>query len=122
MPRKSQRPCAWTGCGQLTYNRYCDKHQKEANSQYEKNGRDHEASRHYNTGRWQRLRKLQLAREPMCRHCKERGQLVRASHADHIIEIADGGSVYDLDNLQSLCRSCHSTKTLKERARRNAKG
>jgi len=121
MPRKPPKPCARTGCGELTYDRFCERHQKEANAEYERNDRDRHAKRHYGNARWERLRRVQLAKEPLCRHCFERGRLVQATHADHIIEISDGGAVYDIDNLQSLCKSCHSAKTLKERARRNSK-
>jgi len=28
--------------------------------------------------------------------------------------MADGGEKYDEDNLQALCKSCHSSKTLRE--------
>ena len=29
---------------------------------------------------------------------------------DHIIPIAEGGALYDLENLQSLCAACHNKK------------
>ena len=34
---------------------------------------------------------------------------------DHIIAQDKGGSAYELDNLQSLCRLCHFEKTREER-------
>jgi HNH endonuclease. len=33
---------------------------------------------------------------------------------DHIQPIRLGGEVYDLDNLQTLCKSCHNRKSGKE--------
>jgi 5-methylcytosine-specific restriction endonuclease McrA len=34
-----------------------------------------------------------------------------ATQADHIIEIADGGSPFDLGNGQAVCEPCHKLKT-----------
>ena len=65
----------------------------------------------YNTQRWQRLRRLQLARHPLCRTCVPEGRLTDAIEVDHIKRIEDGGDVWSTDNLQSLCTPCHSTKT-----------
>lgn len=43
-----------------------------------------------------------------------------ATEVDHIWEIADGGSLYDLANLQSLCHDCHHAKTIhSSRRKRN---
>ena len=39
------------------------------------------------------------------------GKVRAAKHVDHIVDIADGGAMYDLDNLQPLCIPCHSRKT-----------
>lgn len=38
--------------------------------------------------------------------------------ADHIVEIQDDGALFDEGNIQLLCGSCHSKKTLAERAKR----
>jgi 5-methylcytosine-specific restriction endonuclease McrA len=37
---------------------------------------------------------------------------------DHIVERKDGGADYDLRNLQTLCGSHHTEKTLEERRKR----
>lgn len=58
------------------------------------------------TQRWLRVRKRQLAREPLCREC---GQ--PATDVDHITPRSRGGAPYDPGNLQSLCASHHSIKT-----------
>ncbi|MHB8188944.1 MAG: HNH endonuclease [Ferrimicrobium sp.] len=55
--------------------------------------------------RWQRIRKNQLDRLPVCERCGSESDLT----VDHIIPLARGGS-HDIDNLQTLCRSCNSSK------------
>jgi 5-methylcytosine-specific restriction protein A len=63
---------------------------------------------------WRRLRKMQLAREPLCRECAKTQRITSAAEVDHVIPIRQGGARLDAANLQSLCRSCHSRKTLRE--------
>lgn len=60
--------------------------------------------------RWRKLRKMQLARFPMCQEptCDQ-----PATDADHIIARAKGGRD-GFDNLQSLCHRHHSVKTARE--------
>ena len=41
-----------------------------------------------------------------CVLCRKYG-----NEADHVTPLANGGKVYDLDNLQTLCRGCHIAKT-----------
>jgi 5-methylcytosine-specific restriction endonuclease McrA len=50
--------------------------------------------------------------------CEDCGRPGVRLFADHIHEIKDGGSLYELDNGQALCGSCHTIKTLGERAKR----
>ena len=122
MPYKAKKPCPHPGCRELTNGGYCDKHRREDNARYESQARDKTVKAFYSTARWGRVRKIQLGRESMCRHCRERGVLVEASHVDHIVEIADGGDPWDLDNLQSLCKSCHTRKTNHSRISRERNG
>lgn len=63
---------------------------------------------------WRRLRALVLAGEPLCRQCGSNGIITEATEVDHIVAIAKGGSVSDLNNLMPLCKSCHSAKTVRE--------
>lgn len=37
---------------------------------------------------------------------------------DHIVPLTDGGSHCDPSNTQSLCKSCHSSKTARDKAAR----
>lgn len=77
-------------------------------------GRASAASRGYDAA-WRRLRKRQLQLEPVCRSCKRDGLLTPATEVDHVVPIADAPDRrLDASNLQSLCHSCHSTKTAGE--------
>lgn len=60
---------------------------------------------------WQKLRRLQLAREPLCRICRGAGLSVAARHVDHVVPLRAGGA-NKLSNLQSVCAGCHSRKTV----------
>src|SRR5207253_7187454 len=61
------------------------------------------------TGRWRRVRAIQLARHPACNRCG-----APADEVDHVIPRAIGGSMYDPGNHQSLCVDCHRHKTADE--------
>lgn len=61
---------------------------------------------------WARLRADILAEEPLCRHCKAQGKLTPATEVDHIVDSrADYSDDNSRENLQSLCKPCHSLKT-----------
>ena len=65
----------------------------------------------YNTSAWKQLRKVKLARDPMCEGCLPH-RYTSASHVDHVHAISDGGPAFPgLDGLRSLCLPCHSAKT-----------
>lgn len=68
----------------------------------------------------QKARERLLQREPLCRECSKHGLVKVATIADHIVNLAAGGSRSE-SNLQPLCTSCHRKKTLSEaRAARSA--
>lgn len=57
-----------------------------------------------------------LALTPMCEAClTERGEYTAANEVDHKDgKGPNGPRGHDLDNLRSLCKSCHSRKTVRE--------
>lgn len=118
MPKRPPHPCGKPGCPELTHNRYCEKHQAEANADYDKNQRNKDMKSFYNSVQWYALRKQKLYKDPFCEECRKSGTLVKATAVDHIMEIKDGGNQLDINNLQSLCWSCHSRKTMSERNHR----
>lgn len=82
---------------------------------------EHKAStseRGYGTA-WQKLRLMQLNRCPVCEECQANGRTTPGHHVDHIVPLSAGGQ-HELSNLQTLCASCHSRKTNRERRERAA--
>lgn len=61
---------------------------------------------------WRRIRARQLNVEPLCRHCQEQGYVRIAVDVDHI---NGDPSDHRSENLQSLCKPCHTRKTNAER-------
>lgn len=95
----------------------CDRH--EAAREWEKAKQDHErgsaASRGYGH-RWRLRRERFLKTHPVCCDPTGRhpGQVVPATVADHIVPHRGDRELFeDPDNLQPLCASCHSAKTLR---------
>lgn len=70
---------------------------------------------YYQSREWKRIRGLALHRDKsQCQECKRQGRVKQAQMVDHIQPIKQGGSK-ELHNLQSLCNSCHASKSAKER-------
>jgi len=68
----------------------------------------------YNSYRWQKLTKQFLTQNRLCVRCLEEGRTTVATVSDHIIPITHGGPQWDTTNLQPLCASHHSRKTMTE--------
>jgi 5-methylcytosine-specific restriction protein A len=75
----------------------------------------------YHGYRWKKLRKLKASINPLCEHCYMYNIITALAVVDHVIELEDGGEPYDINNLQSLCHSCHNRKTIVERKKRDNK-
>jgi 5-methylcytosine-specific restriction protein A len=65
----------------------------------------------YSSARWRRFRSWYLERYPLCVHCRDQGRLRRAREIHHVHKLADGGSVFDVNNCRALCTPCHSRET-----------
>jgi 5-methylcytosine-specific restriction enzyme A len=69
----------------------------------------------YTTQRWQRVRKQKLQAYPLCEACLQHGKIEPAVAVDHRRPIKNGGEPFPLlDQLASLCASCHNTKSRAE--------
>ena len=121
MGSKPLRPCRHPGCCTLTADTYCPRHQPKR-----KGVRSAEAQSWrwmYKTDTWLKiLRPAQLAKEPFCRECAKIGVRAYATDVDHIVDHKGDWSLFsDPSNLQSLCHSCHSRKTLSSLRKSNQK-
>lgn len=99
MPSRPPKPCARPGCYELVYEgAYCDVH-KQA---YDK-ARGSSYSRGYNH-KWRKIRKLKLAKHPLCENCLA-ADLTRIAVLVHHIDCNSTNNNYN--NLKSLCNACH---------------
>lgn len=117
MPYKPRKPCRHPGCPELTNEVFCEKHKKESNRIYNQYKRDELSRIFYRTPRWIETRKRKLQITPFCEECRKGGTITIGKIVDHIIPIKQGGEPYDLNNLQTLCWSCHSRKSIQEGSR-----
>lgn len=70
--------------------------------------------RKYRTKAWDYIRLEVLARDGMqCQLCGRICNGKKEAHCDHIKAVVDGGTD-DMDNLRTLCQSCHSSRTWKD--------
>lgn len=58
----------------------------------------------YNSKRWRLTRRAVLDRHPICQRCKAD----LATDVHHRTDLRNGGDPYGFDNLEALCRPCHS--------------
>lgn len=123
MPNRPNKICPFPGCKNVVKKGYCLEHKK-----YETTGFSNKISqshRWYNTAFWRGsskkigLRKQRLKYDDyLCQNCKEKGILKQAEAVDHVIDflsVKDEERQWtlfsDFENLQSLCYSCHQSKT-----------
>jgi 5-methylcytosine-specific restriction enzyme A len=112
--RLAKRPCSYPLCSELVESGYCPKHTNESTTrQYAQARRDDPQRMQTNSTRWLKLRRIVLARDPVCRICAN----AASTDADHIVPIREGGAKWTLENLQGACHVCHSKKTRREEAR-----
>lgn len=72
----------------------------------------------YRTTAWTQASKAVLARDGYRCQIRLPGCLGRATSADHVIELEDGGPLYELGNLQAACRPCNTAKRNRALAKR----
>jgi 5-methylcytosine-specific restriction protein A len=87
--------------------------------------RRYEATRKSSTERgygsaWRKARDTFLADFPFCAICHREGRVTMATEVDHVVPAkGDPELFWDESNWQSLCKTCHSTKTAIEDGRWN---
>ncbi len=111
MPTRAPRPCRHHSCRVLVRTgNYCELHRRERDRGI--SPARAEAFDFYSSSRWRTFRAQVLGESPWCIECWKRGQRVRATDVDHIIRRRLRPDLaFVRSNAQSLCHSCHSTKT-----------
>jgi 5-methylcytosine-specific restriction protein A len=105
--------CNRPGCNELIdiTERYCLKHTENATSNKPFENAKRSNGGFYNTCRWRMLRKQHLKENPYCVKCGNRDSLT----VDHVVPPRGNEDLFfDLDNLQTLCETCHRAKTSME--------
>ena len=70
---------------------------------------------------WAKMSKTYRRANPLCECCIVLGIMTDITPGDykgcvdHMIPITRGGSMYNLNNLLALCKSCHDTKSILEK-------
>jgi 5-methylcytosine-specific restriction protein A len=120
MATAAQKQCQHPGCGRLCSGRFCILHKDDAEQSAKTFDRMRGSATLRGYGRhWQRLRKMILARDPICKIAKlcvgdYPGALPAPSTVvDHIIPKRSGGTDSP-DNLQGSCKTDHDHKTRTE--------
>ncbi|HCF71988.1 MAG TPA: HNH endonuclease [Syntrophomonas sp.] len=118
MPQKAKKPCAHPGCPQLvTDGRFCINHQNDGQKQrrerdqyYDEIVRNQKTKSFYKSRAWQAARRRALIRDHyLCQDCLKEGRITQADTVHHRVEISkDWSKRLDIDNLISLCASCHN--------------
>jgi 5-methylcytosine-specific restriction protein A len=111
MPPRLPKSCRERGCSLTTTNAhgYCDKHASLASwGKYQQQ----RGANPYNNRKWYALRdRVKRRDQGLCQECK-RNNIVRAgTECDHIVSLSRGGDMYDINNVELLCKQCHNKKT-----------
>lgn len=88
---------------------------------YDDPNRPSSAERGYGA-EWRKARELVLRRDNwLCVPCRRAGRATPAAEVDHVVPKEEGGTDAH-ENLQSICRDCHTAKTASEKASRRLNG
>ncbi len=69
----------------------------------------------YCSKEWRALRELLLSQKPLCVKCLSNGVITPAEEIDHILPLRFyPDERFNSQNLQPLCKPCHSEKTYQE--------
>lgn len=108
VPNKPLGPCRVRLCaGRAVERGYCRAHALENPAPRQADNRPSAAARGYDS-KWRLIRAKFLKHFPQCCHC----HVAKATEVDHIKPLNNGGT-HEWKNLQPLCKSCHSKKTVR---------
>jgi 5-methylcytosine-specific restriction protein A len=101
----------------------CDEHRRAQERERSRARRQQarERNRFYARKHWAIVRRRKLTRDSLCA-LGHPGCLGIASEVHHKVAMEDGGAAYDMDNLVSVCKPCHSRETRREQLEREIGG
>jgi 5-methylcytosine-specific restriction enzyme A len=116
MPQRPKKECAEPSCPKTIDHgqKYCDQHKFRLKEHEQRRGTSSE--RGYNST-WKKARDTYLKKHPFCEVCKKEGRLTWGTAVDHIVPVINGQqdpNLWNINNWESICQSCHSRKTAKE--------
>ena len=122
MPDAPKRPCK--RCRKVLTrdpSGYCDQCSVKAKQRetakrkhYNKFQRDPVVVKWLNSARYRTRRKAHLEKNPLCVECQQKGKIRKGAILDHIIPHKGNSELFwDESNWQTMCWSCHSSKTNK---------
>ena len=120
----SSKLCSFAGCKNVVHggDYRCEQHPVTYSPKRKYDHHYHKGQHIYKSARWTKIRKQFLSKYPLCQSCERFGIYTTATVLDHIKEIKDlemdSPLVWDTDNMQGLCHSCHNRKTADEAKRR----
>ena len=117
MPRQAPRTCTYAGCPAIVARGRCQQHEVQRTRLLgvETDARRLPSSQRGYDARWRIVRDAQLFDFPLCALCRKKGRATSATCVDHLVPVlVNPDLIYDLDNLQSLCKPCHDRKTARE--------
>lgn len=95
---------------------YCEEHRGYSDKQYNKHVRTNNFNKKYDdfyhSTQWRKTRKVKLMEQPLCEVCLAQGRMTKADMVHHHkYELREPGGWehrLSLDNLQSICYTCHN--------------
>jgi len=72
----------------------------------------------YNDRKWRKFSHKLRELNPLCKMCLDKGATTPSSMVDHIKPINSGGAIWDVNNLQCLCKKCHASKSGRDRRKK----
>ena len=122
MPTVPTNPkCGTLGCRnpRTKYSSMCEEHGGKTKIDYKRylTKERREVNKYYNTPQWVSFRQRQLSTHPLCACCLLKGKYVQANDIDHVFPWRKiGEEAFYINVFQSLCKSCHTSKTSWEKA------
>lgn len=106
MPIRPPHPCAKPGCPNLvSEGQYCTEHAHLAGQRDRERGNSTE--RGYG-GAWPRIRRMALARDPICPLCLLEGRTHISEHVHHLNHDSHDNRA---ENLLAMCEAHHDSET-----------